>query len=75
MITSTGIIDIWLKRNSLGLHSVGSLCKLISETKYLRTLDLENTELGDEGVTQLFTSLKGKPYSLKNIFPNANGIG
>ncbi len=75
MVVSSSITNVWLKRNPLGPSSANSLAKLISETRNLRTLDLENTELGDEGVTQLFTKLKSKPFGLKNIFLNANGIG
>ena len=63
IIASTSITNIWLKRNPLGPYPVDGLCKLIAETKNLRTLDLEHTELGDEGVTKLFTKLKGKTHN------------
>ncbi|KIW63497.1 hypothetical protein PV04_10332 [Phialophora macrospora] len=75
MVTSSSITNVWLKRNPLGLTSVSHLTGLIIETRNLRTLDLENTELGDEGVARLFANLKGKAIALKNVFLNANGIG
>ncbi|KIW76791.1 hypothetical protein Z517_09235 [Fonsecaea pedrosoi CBS 271.37] len=75
MVTSSSITNVWLKRNPLGPSSVGNLTRLILETRNLRTLDLENTELGDEAVARLFTNLKGKAFALKNVFLNANGIG
>lgn len=75
MVNSLSITNVWLKRNPLGVSSVDNLVKLITETKNLRTLDLENTEIGDKGVAQLFTKLKDKTHSLKNIFLNADGVG
>lgn len=75
VVDSFGITNLWLKRNPLGPGSVEDLVKLILETKNLRTLDLENTELGDAGVAELFTKLTGKVFALKNVFLNAKGIG
>jgi Ran GTPase-activating protein (RanGAP) involved in mRNA processing and transport len=75
MVASSSITNVWLKRNPLGPSAVSSLTRLITETRNLRTLDLENTELGDEGVARLFTNLKGKTIALKNVFVNANGVG
>lgn len=75
MTGSSSITNAWLKRNPLGPGAVTDLVKLILETENLRTLDLENTELGDSGAAELFTALKGKAFALKHIFLNANGIG
>ena len=75
MAGSSRITNVWLKRNPLGTDSVPSLVHLISSAPHLRTLDLENTELGDAGVAELFTSLKGKPSALRNIYLNALGLG
>jgi NLR family CARD domain-containing protein 3 len=87
MVTSSSITNVWLKWNPLGPSTVKHLVKLILETKNLQTLDLENTELGDAGITALFGELTYKITGLKNIYPitelialkniflNANGIG
>ncbi|KAI4146432.1 MAG: hypothetical protein LQ341_002085 [Variospora aurantia] len=74
---SSTITNIWLKRNSLGPSSIPALTKLITQTPHLRTLDLDQTELSDTGVAQLFGSLAdlnqyGLP--LRHIYLNANGI-
>ena len=60
MVGSSNITNVWLKRNPLGPGAVKDIVKLISETKNLRTRDLENTELGDAGVAEPLTKLKGK---------------
>lgn len=76
-ITSTSITNIWLKRNPLGPNASMALCDLITKTSNLRTLDLDQTELGDEGVAHLF-SLLANHHSLiplRHIYLNAVGIG
>lgn len=75
MVMSERITNVWLKRNPLGPDAAGVLADLVHRTKNLRTLDLENTELGDKGMAAFFQSLKGQKTSLRNIFLNANGIG
>jgi hypothetical protein len=75
MTRSSRITNVWLKRNPLGTAAVPSLIQLLLNTPNLRTLDIENTELGDLGVAQLFIGLKGKPSALRNIYLNALGIG
>jgi len=81
MVKSTSITNIWLKRNPLGSGSAGNLGKLITECQNLRTLDLDQTELGDEGAAELFKLLAvhpasegGKAPSLRNLYLNATGI-
>ncbi|KAI4188916.1 MAG: hypothetical protein LQ348_003865 [Seirophora lacunosa] len=74
---SSTITNIWLKRNPLGPSSIPVLTKLITQTPNLRTLDLDQTELSDAGVAQLFVSLAdfnqhGLP--LRHIYLNATGI-
>lgn len=75
MVTSKRITNVWLKRNPLGVDNADMLVDLVHLTENLRTLDLENTELGDRGVAAFFHSLRGKKTSLRNIFLNANGMG
>ncbi|EIM80482.1 RNI-like protein, partial [Stereum hirsutum FP-91666 SS1] len=75
MICSSRITNIWLKRNPLTSASVFDIHRLITNTPNLRTLDLENTELGDVGVNQLFSQLTGKEVPLRNLYLNSNGIG
>ncbi|KAL8669111.1 MAG: hypothetical protein Q9168_006283 [Polycauliona sp. 1 TL-2023] len=76
--TSTSITNIWLKRNPLGPSSAMAIFELIADTRQLRTLDLDQTELGDDGVAELFRLLVafGHPYlPLRHLYLNANGIG
>ncbi|KAH7384985.1 leucine rich repeat protein [Cadophora sp. MPI-SDFR-AT-0126] len=75
MIASTSITNLWLKRNPLGHGSSSILADLVLKTRNLRTLDLETTELGDEGTRQFIDAITGKPSSLQNLYLNANGIG
>ncbi|KAK0101993.1 NLR, CARD domain-containing protein 3 [Cadophora gregata] len=75
MTASTSITNLWFKRNPLGAGSSLILADLVLHTKNLRTLDLETTELGDEGVRQFIDAIAGKPSSLQNLYLNANGIG
>lgn len=79
MIKSTAITNIWLKRNPLGVDAVRDVYKLITETRHLRTLDLDQTELGDEGIAQLFNLLaahvSNEPLALRHIYLNGCGIG
>lgn len=76
-IKSTSVTNIWLKRNPLGVHAADDLVRLVTQTKNLRTLDLDQTELGDEGVSRFFTSLAqwDKPVALRHIYLNGTGIG
>ena len=75
--TSTSITNIWLKRNPLSPKASTALYDLITKTTQLRTLDLDQTELGDEGVAHLFSLLliHKNPTSLRHIYLNAVGIG
>lgn len=76
-LVESPVENIWLKRNPLGLTSVLNLAYLIKNCKTLRTLDLDQTELGDEGVAYLFNELanKSERTSLQHIYMNAVGIG
>ena len=49
----------------------------MTQTCKLRTLDLDQTELGDAGVAELFKSLVeyDAPVALRYIYLNATGIG
>ena len=75
---SRAITNVWLKRNPLGPGSVPALVDLIHHSSRLRTLDLDQTELGDAGLVALFVALAEKntpDLPLKNIYLNGNGIG
>jgi hypothetical protein len=78
-VRSSSVTNIWLKRNALGPSAVADIFRLITQTPHLRTLDLDQTELGDAGVAELFTKLaKHKPdmpLPLRHIYLNAVGIG
>ncbi|KAG8531892.1 uncharacterized protein KY384_003528 [Bacidia gigantensis] len=76
---SDSITNIWLKRNPLGPAAALNLYELITSAPNLRTLDLDQTELGDVGVARLFNNLifaqlKSEPVALRNIYLNGNGI-
>ena len=75
MITSSTITNLWFKRNPFGPKSGALLATLVLQTPNLRTLDLETTELGDEGVRQFIESITGHASALRNLYLNANGIG
>lgn len=73
------ITNLWLKRNPLGPQAVPALCNLIRVSPVLRTLDLDQTELSDTGVAQLFTHLlQIAPHHpdlpLRTIYLNSTGI-
>ena len=76
-ITSPSITNIWLKRNPLGPGSANSLVELITRSRKLRTLDLDQTELGDIGVGLLFFGLTTKnlpDLPLRHIYLSGTGI-
>ena len=79
MVTSSAITNVWLKRNPLGSTCANDVFRLITQTPNLRTLDLDQTELGDLGVAELFELLAShnstKPTALRHIYMNATGIG
>ncbi|KAJ4351753.1 uncharacterized protein N0V89_007096 [Didymosphaeria variabile] len=78
-VKSSVVTNIWLKRNPLMPESADDIFRLITETANLRTLDLDQTKLGDVGVTKLFNKLANytpvDPLSLRHIYLNAVGIG
>lgn len=74
---SLTVSNIWLKRNPLGPSSVPTLFRLITEAPYLRTLDLDQTELSDAGVAEFFDSLADIDslyLPLRHLYLNATGI-
>ncbi|KAJ2904564.1 hypothetical protein MKZ38_007763 [Zalerion maritima] len=80
LILSPAVTNVWLKRNPLKPGAVGDVYRLITETPNLRTLDLDQTELGDIGITQLFSKLAafkrddGGELPLKHLYLNGLGI-
>lgn len=78
-IQSSAVTNIWLKRNPLGPSAAQDVFRLITQTPNLRTLDLDQTLLGDVGVTELFSALAShvpeKPLAFRNLYLNASGIG
>ncbi|CAG8979283.1 hypothetical protein HYALB_00013460 [Hymenoscyphus albidus] len=75
MIKSSSITNLWFKRNPFGPNSSLLLAELVLKTQNLRTLDLETTELGNEGTSQFIDAICDKPASLRHLYLNANGIG
>ena len=75
---STSITNIWLKRNPLGPESIVHIHELITQTTNLRTLDLDQTELGNENLAWLFQSLATRhegPLPPRHLYLNAVGAG
>ncbi|CAG8957830.1 hypothetical protein HYFRA_00000170 [Hymenoscyphus fraxineus] len=75
MIKSSSITNLWFKRNPFGPNSSLLLAELVLKTQNLRTLDLETTELGNEGTSQFIDAICDKPASLRHLYLNANGVG
>ena len=76
-VGSRVITNIWLKRNPLGPKASPDLYRLITQIPNLRTLDLDQTELGDTGVATLFSLLIESALDslpLRNIYLNGTGI-
>ncbi|KAF2404967.1 RNI-like protein [Trichodelitschia bisporula] len=77
LVGSPVVTNIWLKRNPLGPGSANDLFRIITQVPHLRTLDLDQTELGDVGVDALFSKLAeyDADLPLENIYLNGCGIG
>ncbi|CAK1362602.1 unnamed protein product [Cercospora beticola] len=77
MIKSPVITNVWLKRNPLGADSAEALARLCTSSPVLRTLDLDQTNLGNEGVANLFNLLNRheRTIALRHVYLNASGIG
>jgi Ran GTPase-activating protein (RanGAP) involved in mRNA processing and transport len=76
-VRSTSVINIWMKRNPLGASAAKDIFRLITQTTNLRTMDLDQTKLGDACVTELFNKLAQheEAVALRHIYLNAVGIG
>lgn len=80
MVKSDSITNVWLKRNPLGSDAADDVFRLITGVKKLRTLDIDQTQLGNRGVAHLFTRLtahsmpEGTKLPLEHIYLNGNGI-
>ncbi|KAM0262431.1 hypothetical protein ACHAQJ_001682 [Trichoderma viride] len=80
LVKSPAVSNVWLKRNPLGPGAAEDVYRLITETKNLQTLDLDQTELGNHGVADLFTRLAaystsdGNKLPLRQIYMNGLGI-
>lgn len=81
LVQSPAVTSVWLKRNPLGPGAAHDLFRLITGAPNLHTLDVDQTELGDQGVAQLFSelaawkpSVDGAKLPLRNIYLNGSGI-
>ncbi|KAK2595540.1 hypothetical protein QQS21_006714 [Conoideocrella luteorostrata] len=80
MVASPAVTNVWMKRNPLGPASAHDIYRLVTTTPNLRTLDLDQTELGDSGVADLFTQLAaysgpdGSVLPLRHVYLNGCGI-
>ena len=77
---SAAVTNVWLKRNPLGPGAAVDVSRLITQATNLRTLDLDQTELGDAGVTTVFRQLSdhvpasGDTLALEHVYLNGDGI-
>lgn len=79
LVKSRSVSGVFLKGNPLGSDAVPELLRLVTTTENLRVLDLDETRLGDGGVTRLFEGLaahlaSGSMLPLEAIYLNGNGI-
>ncbi|KAF3938943.1 hypothetical protein ABW19_dt0201771 [Dactylella cylindrospora] len=83
MSKSKVVENVWLKRNPLGPGSHEALFKLLSQLPRLRTLDLDQTDLGDDCVAKVFEKLSdhfsdflpiAPPSPLHSLYMNGVGI-
>ncbi|KAK6352423.1 hypothetical protein TWF730_009250 [Orbilia blumenaviensis] len=83
MSKSKVIENLWLKRNPLGPDCHESLFRLLSQLPRLRTLDLDQTALGDECLAKVFEKLSdhysdflpiATPSPLHSLYMNGVGI-
>ena len=72
---SQTIRSVWLKRNPLGPAGAESVCKLLIGCVNLITLDLDQTELSDEGCAAIFECLQSHDVALETIYLNGDGLG
>jgi Ran GTPase-activating protein (RanGAP) involved in mRNA processing and transport len=80
IVASSAATNVWMKRNPLGPGAAADVYRLITQAKNLRTLDLDQTELGNKGVADLFNLLaaysgpEGSVLPLRNLYLNGCGI-
>ena len=70
--------NVWLKRNPLTAAAAPDIAKLMLQSQTLRTLDLDQTKLSDEGIASLFDILSqssaNAPVTLQHLYLNATGL-
>lgn len=77
---SEAVTNVWLKRNPLGHDAANDVSRLVIQAANLRTLDLDQTELGDAGVATVFRSLSGNvpangdKLALEHIYLSGDGL-
>lgn len=78
LVGSKVVTNLWLKRNPLLPEAYSSVFKLMTMLPNLRTLDLDQTELGDAGVSKVFAMINEHPSQaipIRHLYLNGNGIG
>lgn len=71
--TSPEITILWLKRNPIGIDGVKAIADLMKTNKSIKSIDLMNVAMLDEGCCYLFDALKNN-NTLECIYIGANGI-
>jgi hypothetical protein len=81
LVQSSICHSVWLKRNPFTSVTAEDVFRMITQMKSLRTLDLDQTQFGDEGTSRMFellatfVSSNHQPLPLETLYLNANGIG
>jgi len=65
---------LWLKRNPIGLPGAERLAQMLRRPHSLRTLDLVNTGLGDEGASHVLRAIMTSPQNLERLYLGGNGL-
>lgn len=73
LATNPHVRALWLKRNAIGMKGLAALLDVLPRTR-VRTLDLTNCELGDEGIAELARVLTGAKTEVAHVFLGGNGL-
>ncbi len=65
---------MWLKRNPIGVVGADSLAEMLRHNTSIRTLDLVNTQIGDEGLAAILEVLTYTNRTVERLYLGGNQI-
>ena len=65
---------MWLKRNPIGVGGADSLAEMLRHNTSIRTLDLVNTQIGDEGLAAILEVLTYTNRTVERLYLGGNQI-